>query len=147
MARHLQFRAAQGTDWRAISQVLDSCGLPSDHVALSSRCFHIAVLDEAIVGCACAERHGQTVVVRSVAVLREYSDRQIAAPLVGALLSRARAEGCTKAVVVTAAEYRPLVAEDPPLATVDSMPEEIRLSPKLLRRSGARSHGAWRHTD
>ncbi len=147
MTRHLQFRAAQGADWQAISQVLDNCGLPSDHVALSSRRFHIAVLNEAVVGCACAERYDQTVVVRSVAVLREYSDHQIATQLVGAVLARACAEGCTKAVFVTAGEYRSLVGESPRLATVDSMPEEIKLSHRLLRRYGARSHGTWRHID
>ncbi|MGH8521482.1 MAG: GNAT family N-acetyltransferase [Cupriavidus necator] len=147
MTRNLQFRAAEGADWRAISQVLDSCGLPSDHVDLSPRCFHIAVLDEEVVGCACAERHDQTVVVRSVAILREYHDHQIATHLVGAVLTRACAEGCTKAVLVTADECRSFAGEDAPLATVDSMPEEIELSNKLLRRFGARSRGTWRQID
>ncbi|MCY0854175.1 GNAT family N-acetyltransferase [Cupriavidus sp. D39] len=66
------------------------------------RFFHLAVLDKRVVGCACAEQYGETVVVRSVGVLQEYRGHQIATHLVGSMLTRARADGCTKAVLITA---------------------------------------------
>ncbi|MGY2489195.1 GNAT family N-acetyltransferase [Cupriavidus sp. CP313] len=136
MARDLKIRAAEAAEWQRISQVLDSCGLPHDDIDLSSRLFHIALLHGKVVGCACAERYDKTVVVRSVAILPEYSDRRIVMHLVGAVLMRACAEGCTKAVLVTAKAY----SAGPPckssLASMDAMPEELELSKKLIRRFG-----------
>ncbi|MFJ1260303.1 GNAT family N-acetyltransferase [Cupriavidus sp. CuC1] len=147
MARDLQIRPAQEADWRAISQVLDSCGLPSDDVDLSSSFFHIAVLDEEVVGCACAEQYGQTAVVRSVAVLQEHRDPRVATRLVGAVLARACAEGCTKAVVVMADEHRPFGQIHSLLTATDSMPEEVKLSKGLLRRFGATGNDMCRRLD
>ncbi|MDK2661440.1 GNAT family N-acetyltransferase [Cupriavidus consociatus] len=64
--------------------------------------FHIALMDGRIVACAGGERHADVVVVCLVAVLREYRDRGIAKHLVSAVLMRARAEGCERAVLATA---------------------------------------------
>lgn len=75
MTRDLRIRAAQPADWPAIAEVLEACGLASDDLDPSLALFHIAVLDGGIVGCAGAEGYGDTVVVRSVAVLPPYRDR------------------------------------------------------------------------
>jgi amino-acid N-acetyltransferase len=140
MTGNLQIRAALERDWREISQVLESCGLPHDDAGQSPGFFHVAVLGDGIVGCACAERYDQTVVVRSVAVREGYYDPQIAIRLVGALLTRACAQGCTKAVVVTADEHTPFWGNHSTLGSTDSLPEAVKLSKGLLRRFGAMTH-------
>ncbi len=140
MLRDVRIRTAEEADWPAISQLLNSCGLPSDDVDVSSRLFYLAVLDENVVGCACAERYEETVVVRSVGVLQEYRDHQIATHLVGAVLTRACADGCKKAVLVTTDYLGSFARDDFSPASLDSMPEEVELSRKFLRRFAATAH-------
>ncbi|WP_454753963.1 GNAT family N-acetyltransferase [Cupriavidus necator] len=81
--------------------VLDECGL-TQNASWPSNTFHIALMDGRIVACAGAERHADVIVVCSVAVLPEYRNRSIAKNLVSAVLVRARAEGCKRAVLATA---------------------------------------------
>ncbi|MBP0624728.1 GNAT family N-acetyltransferase [Cupriavidus sp. LEh25] len=101
MIRALQIRSATTADLPAINTVLHECGLTND-ASLLPRMFHIALMDGRIVACAGGERHADVVVVCLVAVLREYRDRGIAKHLVSAVLMRARAEGCERAVLATA---------------------------------------------
>jgi N-acetylglutamate synthase-like GNAT family acetyltransferase len=54
-----------------------------------------------LVGCACAELFGDTAIVRSVAVLREWRDQGVASHLVNAVMMRARANGSRRAVLLT----------------------------------------------
>ncbi|MFJ1252888.1 GNAT family N-acetyltransferase [Cupriavidus sp. CuC1] len=136
MMRSVQIRVAGETDWPAIVDVLECCGLPNDVVDQALRFFHLAVLDERVVGCACAEQYGETVVVRSVGVLQEYRGHQIATHLVGSILTRARADGCTKAVLITAGRLGLSNHCDFSLAELESMPEEVRLSKTFVGRFG-----------
>ncbi len=139
MMRSVQIRAAGETDWPAIADVLECCGLPNDVVDQAPRVFHIAVLGERVVGCACAEQYGETVVVRSVGVLQEYRSHEIATHLIGSVLTRARADGCTKAVLITAGRLGLANHCEFSLAELESMPEEVSLSKAFLRR-----FGGWR---
>lgn len=101
MIRALQIRSATSADLQAIATVLNECGL-THNISLLPAMFHIAVLDGRIVACAGGERHSEVMVVCSVAVLQEYRDLGIAKHLVSAVLMRARAEGCERAVLATA---------------------------------------------
>ncbi|MCY0854913.1 GNAT family N-acetyltransferase [Cupriavidus sp. D39] len=139
MMRSVQIRAAGETDWAAIAEVLECCGLPSDVVDQALRVFHIAVLGERVVGCACSEQYGETVVVRSIGVLQEYRDHQIATHLIGSVLTRARADGCTKAVLIIAGQLGVRNHGDFSLSELECMPEEVRLSKAFVRR-----FGGWR---
>lgn len=134
MMRGVEIRAAGEADRSAIVDVLECCSLPNDAVDQGSRFFHIAVLSERVVGCACAEQYGETVVVRSVGVLHEYRGHQIATHLVGSVLTRARSDGCTKAVLITAGRLGLRNHCDFSLAELESMPEEVRLSKTFMRR-------------
>ncbi|WER47986.1 GNAT family N-acetyltransferase [Cupriavidus sp. WKF15] len=131
MVKSVQVRAAKATDWPSIVDILESCGLPTDVVGDSSHVFQVAVLGEQVVGCACTEQYDETVVVRSVAVAHEHYGRHITTDLVGAVLTGAHAEGCTKAVLIAAGD------EDFSAPELDS-PEEINLSQKFVRRLGIR---------
>ncbi|ABF07082.1 amino-acid N-acetyltransferase [Cupriavidus metallidurans] len=101
MIRDLRIRAAQPADAAAIGAVLERCGLPVDDLARLVGEFHVAVLESQIVGCACAELFGDSAIVRSVAVLREWRDQGIASHLVNAVMMRARANGSRRAVLLT----------------------------------------------
>ena len=136
MMRSVQIRAAGETDWPAIADVLECCGLPNDVVDQAPRVFHIAVLGERVVGCACAEQYGETVVVRSVGVLQEYRSHEIATHLIGSVLTRARADGRTKAVLIIAGQLDFRNHCDFSLTELECMPEEVRLSKTFMRRFG-----------
>ncbi|TDF64622.1 GNAT family N-acetyltransferase [Cupriavidus sp. L7L] len=101
MIRALQIRSATTADLPGITTVLGKCGL-TQNASWSPDMFHIALMDGRIVACAGAERHAKVIVVCSVAVLPGYRDRGIAKHLVSAVLVRARAEGCERAVLATA---------------------------------------------
>jgi len=92
---------AQPSDAPAIGAVLERCGLPVDDLARLVGEFHVAILDGQLVGCACAERFGDTAIIRSVAVLREWRDQGVASHLVNTVMMRARANGVRRAVLLT----------------------------------------------
>lgn len=100
MIRALQIRSATAADLPEIATVLHECGLHS-HAPLLPTMFHVAVMDGRIVACAGGERHAEVIVICLVAVVREYRERGIAKHLVSAVLMRARAEGCQRAVLAT----------------------------------------------
>lgn len=127
-------REAEAGERHAIAEILDCCGLPRDVTTESSCFFHVAVVDEQVVGCACAEQYGETIVVRSVGVLPEFRGRQIATSLIGSVLTRARAQCCTKAVLITAGRLGLPGHCDVPLVELEAMPEALSLSDALLRR-------------
>jgi len=130
----LFIREAEASEWQAIADVLDGCGLPSDTTAEPSSFFHVALLNEQVVGCACAEQYGETIVVRSVGVLPECRGHHIATRLIGNVLARARAQSCTKAVLITAGRFGLSGHYDVPLVELESMPEALSLSDALLRK-------------
>lgn len=98
-------REAEAGGRQAIADVLDSCGLPTDTTAEPSCFFHVAVLHEQVVGCACAEQYGETIVVRPVGVQPDFRGNHIATGLISSVLTRARAQGCTKAILITAERF------------------------------------------
>lgn len=134
MMNRVLVREAEASERQAIVDVLDSCGMPSDIAAEPSCFFHVALLDEQVVGCACAEQYGETIVVRSVGVVPEFRGHHIATSLIGSVLTRARAQSCTKAVLITAGRFGLPGHYDVPLVELDSMPEALSLSDALLRR-------------
>jgi len=101
MIKDMRVRMAQPSDAPAIGAVLERCGLPVDDLARLVGEFHVAILDGQLVGCACAERFGDTAIIRSVAVLREWRDQGVASHLVNTVMMRARANGVRRAVLLT----------------------------------------------
>lgn len=134
MTRDLRLRVAQPDDWPAIAEVLETCGLASDDLDPSLALFHIALLDGAIVGCAAAEGYGETIVVRSVAVLPPYRDRGIASHMVSAVLMRARANGCTRAVLLSATCPSYFSRYGFSLISADRLAPEVRASREFRRQ-------------
>jgi amino-acid N-acetyltransferase len=90
MLTHVYLRSASEADTEKIVALLAQCGLATEDVAEILDSFQIALCDDSIVGCAAAERHGQSIVIRSVAVAPAYRDRGVASRLVEKLLVRAR---------------------------------------------------------
>ncbi|MBP0637962.1 GNAT family N-acetyltransferase [Cupriavidus sp. AcVe19-6a] len=140
MQKDLRIRAANFADKQAVSDVFQNCGLPSSDVDHSTRLYHLAVHGDVVIGCACGEQYGRTIVVQSVAVLPEYREQQVAMNLVGALLIRASSNGCTKAVLLTADNptFFTRYGFIPP--SPDDMPQEVSMSKEFLRRFAARTH-------
>ena len=147
MIRDVRIRAAGAADVEAISQVLRSCGLPGSDVDPSSRLYSLAVLGEKVIGCACGEMHSETVIIQAAAVLGEYRGRQVATHLVRAILMRARANGCTRAAVLTSEHPAFFARFGFTLTALDDMPQKMELSRDFLRRFGARTHYMCRHLD
>ncbi|WP_244223097.1 GNAT family N-acetyltransferase [Cupriavidus lacunae] len=132
---------------QAITQVLRSCGLPGSDVDPSSRLYSLGVLGEKVIGCACGEKLGETVIIPAVAVLSEYRGHQVATHLVRAILMRARASGCTRATVLTSDHPAFFARFGFTLTALDDMPQEMQLSKEFLRRFGARTHYMCRRLD
>jgi amino-acid N-acetyltransferase len=136
MTRDLRIRVAQPADWPAIAEVLETCGLASDDLDPSLALFHTALLDGMIVGCAGAESYGKTIVVRSVAVLPPYRDRGIASHMVSAVLMRARASGCARAVLLSATCPSYFARYGFSLISADCLAPEVRASREFRRHEG-----------
>ncbi|MGT2457537.1 GNAT family N-acetyltransferase [Cupriavidus basilensis] len=147
MIRSVKIRAAGPADMQAISKVLHKCGLPSDDVEASVRLYHVAVLDDNVIGCACGEQFDDTIVVHTVAVLQDYRDQRVATHLVGALLMRARANGCTTATLLTAEHPSFFARYGFTLTSVDLIPKQVKLTKEFQRRFGARTHCMCRRLD
>ncbi|MHA7684771.1 GNAT family N-acetyltransferase [Cupriavidus sp. PET2-C1] len=90
MMTEIHLRSASHLDLQEIVALLERCRLPATDVVEIIEAFHVALCDGHIVGCAAAERHGESILIRSVAVEPEYRERGIASRLVEALLMRAR---------------------------------------------------------
>ncbi|MBP0620848.1 GNAT family N-acetyltransferase [Cupriavidus consociatus] len=131
-ASKLLIRVAEAGERQAIAEVLDSCGLPTDITGEPSSFFHVALVSEHVVGCACAEQYGEIIVVRSVGVLQEFREHDITTKLIGSILMRARAQGCRKAVLISAGRFG--LSGHHGLPLVEAMPEALSLSDTLLRR-------------
>lgn len=90
MLTDVRLRSASHSDWRQVVALLERCRLPAADVVTITENFELALCDGRIVGCAAAEHHGESILIRSVAVEPEYRERGIASRLVEALLMRAR---------------------------------------------------------
>jgi len=140
MIKDIRIRAAGSADMQALAQVLRSCGLPNIDIEHASRLDSLAALGESVVGCACGEIYGETVAIHSVAVLGEYRGHHIASHLVRAVLMRARANGCTRATVLTPEHPSFFARFGFTLTAAGEMPQEMQLSNEFVRRFGARTH-------
>jgi amino-acid N-acetyltransferase len=136
MTRDLRIRAAAAGEWPDIARVLQQCGLPIEEVEPAVNQFHVAILDGQLVGCGGGERYGDTVVVTSVAVLPEFRDRGIASHLVWAVLTRARANGCRRAVLLSATCPSYFARYGFSLCAVENLPQEVLAAKAFRRRDG-----------
>lgn len=140
MIRRTRLRAAKTQDLEAVEQVLAACGLPLTLSSEATPLHHVAVVGDSVVGCAYGEQHGQTFVLHTVAVLPAYRGHRLATHIVSVLLMRARANGCTKATVLTNDHPGFFARYGFTLAPVDSIVREMQLPRDFLRRFGARTH-------
>ncbi|MFJ1259292.1 GNAT family N-acetyltransferase [Cupriavidus sp. CuC1] len=101
-----------------------SYGLPGSDVDPSARLCSLSVLGEKVIGCACGEKYGETVIIQAVAVLHEYQGHQVASHLIGAILMRARADDCTRATVLTSDHPTFFARFGFFLTALDDMPQE-----------------------
>ena len=147
MIKNVRIRAAGSENVEAISQVLRSCGLPDSDIDPSLRLYSLAALGEKVIGCACGEMYGETVIVQAAAVLDEYRGHHVATHLVRAILMRARASGCTRAAVLTSEHPAFFARFGFTLTALDDMPQKMKLSKEFLRRFGARMHYMCRRID
>ncbi|MBP0637964.1 GNAT family N-acetyltransferase [Cupriavidus sp. AcVe19-6a] len=145
MIRNARLRAANAEDLEAVSQLLTRCGLSLPESAEAPPFIHVAFVENSIVGCACGEQRSRTFVVHTVAVLPDYRGHRLATHLVSVLLTRARANGCTKATVLTDVNPTFFARYGFSLTPTDDVIREMQLSIDFLRRFGARSHYMCRH--
>ncbi|CAG9172617.1 GNAT family N-acetyltransferase [Cupriavidus pinatubonensis] len=96
--RSISIRTAMTGEWERIGDILHRTGLMATDVDPFETMFHVAESESMLVGCAGAERLGNTAIVGPVAVLPEFRDRGIASHLIRTTLMRARASGCRQAV-------------------------------------------------
>ncbi|WER50287.1 GNAT family N-acetyltransferase [Cupriavidus sp. WKF15] len=143
----MRIRAAGSADVEAISHVLRSCGLLGSDIDPSASLYSLAAIGENVIGCACGEMHGETVIIQAAAVLGEYRGHQVATHLVRAILMRARANGCTRAAVLTSEHPAFFARFGFTLTALEDMPQRMKLSKEFLRRFGARTHYMCRHLD
>lgn len=136
MTYDLRIRAARPSDGPAIGAVLERCGLPCDEVMRLVEDFHVAWMDEQVVGCAGAERFGETAVIHSVAVLPAYRDQGVATHLVRAVLMRARANGACRAVLVSASCPTYFTRYGFSLVPAAKLPKEVLASREFVRQGG-----------
>ncbi|SCU74573.1 N-acetyltransferase GCN5 [Cupriavidus necator] len=147
MPRDVRIRAAGIADIQAISEVLQQCGLSVENVRPAACLCHVAEFGEIVAGCACGEIFDQTFVIRTVGVLPDFRERRIATHLVAALLMRARANDCTKAVLLTTEHPAFFARYGFSLTSVDELPTELELSREFQRRFGAWTHCMCRRLD
>ncbi|MBP0633176.1 MULTISPECIES: GNAT family N-acetyltransferase [unclassified Cupriavidus] len=140
MIRNARLRAAKAEDLEAVRQLLASCGLSLPESGNTAPFYHLAIVEDCLVGCACGEQRSQTFVVHTVAVLPDYRGHRLATHLVSVLLTRARANGCTKATVLTDVNPTFFARYGFSLTPTDTVVREMQLSIEFLRRFGARSH-------
>ncbi|WP_354685666.1 GNAT family N-acetyltransferase [Cupriavidus necator] len=135
MMKDLRIRAAMPSDAPAVGAVLERCGLPTDDVFRVLEHFHVAILESQIVGCAAGEPFGQTVVIRSVAVLPEHRDRGVATHVVRAALMRARANGARRAVLLASSCPSYFARYGFTLVPAAKLPQEVMSSSEFHRHT------------
>ncbi|RDK06174.1 GNAT family N-acetyltransferase [Cupriavidus lacunae] len=135
MIKDLRIRAAMPSDAPAVGEVLERCGLPVDDVPRLLEHFHVAVFGAQIIGCAAGERCGETVVIRSVAVLPEHRDQGVATHVVRAALMRARANGARRAVLLASSCPSYFARYGFTLVPASKLPAEVMSSSEFHRRA------------
>lgn len=128
MRRYPHLRFASLADLPQIAALLEQCRLTTDGVAEIIDSFHVAHCDGRVIGCAAAELHGESIVIRSVAVEPTSRDRGVATRLVDTLLMRARGTEVRHAVLLSASAPAYFARWGFSLIPADKVPTEARAS-------------------
>ncbi|WP_155301183.1 GNAT family N-acetyltransferase [Cupriavidus necator] len=145
MQTDVRLRSASPSDWPQIAALLDQCSLHSDDPLPSVESFHVALCDVRIVGCAAAERHGTSIVIRSVAVDPAYRDRGVASRLVEALLMHARGTEVRHALLLSASAPAYFARWGFSHIPVDEAPAEVQGSAEF--RNAVQTSALCMHCD
>ncbi len=137
MLTDVRLRSASHSDWQQVIALLELCGLSAADTAEVIETFHVALCDGHIVGCAATECHGESILIRSVAVEPAYRDRGIASRLVEGLLIRARGTEARHAFLLSASAPAYFARWGFSCISVDKTPPELRASREF--RNVARS--------
>lgn len=134
--RSVSIRTAVTGEWRLITGILQQCGLETSDVDPFGTTFHMAAGGGMLIGCAGAERHGDTAVLGPVAVLPDFRGQGVASHLVRAVLMRALAGGCRQAVFLwnRCASY--FSRHGFLLAPQSQLPDEVRASRAIQQHDG-----------
>ena len=92
---------ADPPDWPAVAALLQTAGLPLDGAEANISNFLVARLDGRVVGCAGLEIHGETGLLRSVAVSLEQRGAGLGQRLVAGLLTMARHHSLVSLTLLT----------------------------------------------
>ncbi len=128
MPPYPRLRLAARADLPQIAALLERCRLSTEDVAEIIDSFHVAHCDGRVIGCAAAERHGDSIVIRSVAVEPTSRDRGVATRLVNALLMRARGTEVRHAVLLSASAPAYFARWGFSLIPADKAPTDARAS-------------------
>lgn len=140
MLNEFRFRAARAADMSEIAHFGVEYGMEELTPATDkTRLDQIALRDESIVAWASGECLDDTFVVRFVCVRPELRQQGIATLLVGALLMRARVHRCTTAILLTDNHPTFFARHGFKLTSLDSAPQNFKLSREFQRRFGART--------
>jgi amino-acid N-acetyltransferase len=137
--RSISIRAAVTGEWEFIAGILERSGLEASDIDPVGTTFHIAAMQNMLVGCAGAEWHGNTAVVGPVAVLPEAREQGIASHLVRATLMRARASGCRYAVLFSLGSASYFSRHGFLLTPRSELPDDVRASKAYQRQEGLAS--------
>ncbi|QRQ85871.1 GNAT family N-acetyltransferase [Cupriavidus oxalaticus] len=137
MMTDVLLRPATPSDWHQVAALLERCGLPTSDVSLIIESFQIAIYEGLIVGCAAAEHHGTSVLIRSAAVEAAYRDRGIATRIVDALLMRARGTEARDAYVFSVVAPAYFARWGFTLVANEAVPQEVMSSIAAQRATRA----------
>ncbi|WP_244223042.1 GNAT family N-acetyltransferase [Cupriavidus lacunae] len=133
MLTDVVLRSAFRSDWHHIAALLEQCGLPTSDTSEIVEDFQVALYENRIIGCAAAEHHGSSVLIRSVAVEPAYRDRGIAGCLVEALLMRARGTEAHEAYIFSTVAPAYFARWGFSLVETEDVPLEVMSSPAVQR--------------
>jgi len=144
MLTDVRLRSACPNDWPDVAALLEHCGLPTADISAIIESFHVAFCDGRFVGCAAAEKHGCSILIRSVAVDPAYRCRGIASRLVEAHLMRARGTEIRNAYLLSSSAPVYFARWGFSLLPTDKVQPEIRASATFQRGERASALCMWR---
>jgi SAM-dependent methyltransferase/predicted GNAT family acetyltransferase len=113
-------------DPASIAEILGAVGLPTAGVAGSRGRFVVAREGKEVVGCAGLEVYGNTVLLRSLAVLPAYRGRGLGGRLAREIVERARRLGARQALLLTTSVAAMAAAMGFEAIPRDQVPAEVR---------------------
>jgi len=143
MLTDVRLRSASLADWQDVAALLEHCGLPTADISAIIEDFHLAFCDGRLVGCAAAEQHGHSMLIRSVAVDPSYRCQGIATRLVEALLMQARGTAVHCAYLLSSSAPAYFARWGFSLISADKVQPEIRASAAFQRAERASALCMW----